>query len=174
MPFTRFRLPRRRPRLDLDWQHHRWAIYLPDPDDPLQVTGVGEASILATELTALPVRREALALLDEHRRLTALLLDPPPELGLFVGVAARCGVPGLDTPFCQTLLVEIEPDAAACTPGDSHREAQRAIRRAHMAQGLLLLDVLLTDGDVVRSVSCTFDGDPAWFDEVASGEPVES
>lgn len=172
MPFTRFRLPRRRPRLALDWHHDQWSIFLPDPDDPLVVAGVGEASVLATEITSLPVRRESLTLLDEHRRITALLLDPPPELGLFIGVAARAGLPGLEAPFCQTLLVSIEPSPSACTPTPEHRDAYRAIRRAHMAQGLQLLDVVLTDGDTARSVSCAFDADPVWFDEVAPVEPA--
>lgn len=174
MPFTRFRLPRRRPRLALDWHHDQWSIFLPDPDDPLVVAGVGEASVLATEIASLAVRRESLTLLDEHRRVTALLLDPPPELGLFVGVAARAGLPGLEAPFCQTLLVSLEATAAACTPTIEHRDAYRAVRRAHMAQGLQLLDVMLTDGDVARSVSCAFDVDPVWFDDVAPAAPAAS
>ena len=34
-----------------------------------------------------------------------------------------------------------------------------------MAQGLLLLDVILTDGDTVRSLAIGCDPDPVWFDE---------
>jgi hypothetical protein len=34
-----------------------------------------------------------------------------------------------------------------------------------MAQGLLLLDVMLTDGDTVRSLAIGCDPDPVWFDE---------
>ena len=34
-----------------------------------------------------------------------------------------------------------------------------------MAQGLLLLDVILTNGDTVRSLAIGCDPDPVWFDE---------
>ena len=34
-----------------------------------------------------------------------------------------------------------------------------------MAQGLLLLDVLLTDGETIRSLAIGCDPDPVWFDE---------
>ncbi|MFZ9629547.1 MAG: hypothetical protein ACO3C1_09390 [Ilumatobacteraceae bacterium] len=173
MSLQRFRLPRRRPRLHIDSNDHEWSIFLPDPDDPLVVAGMGEASILATEVVDLPVRREVLALLDEHRRVTALLLDAPAEFALFVGHAARAGLPGLDAPFCQTLLLVIDDEVADDAPTADQRAAYRAIQRAHMAQGLQLLDVILTDGDRVRSVSCACDAEPVWFDEFVPADDAD-
>ena len=170
MSFERLRLPRpsrRRPPLPLQWHEQPWSIYHPDPDHPIVVAGFGEAATLAADLTDLPVEREALALLDEHRRLTALLLDPPAEVGLLVGVFDRLGeLPGLEAPFCQTLDIVLRADVGSGPPSGDDRRGYLALRRAHMAQGLLLLDVLVTDGDVVRSLAIGCDPDPVWFDDL--------
>lgn len=165
MPPDRFRLPRRRPRLQLSTDAHEWSLFLPDPDDPLALTGFAEAACLALDIVDLPVRREVVALLDERRRVTALLLDPPAEVGMFVG---RADLPGVEAPFCQTLLVVVVDEIDPGRPGADDVCAYHAIRRAHMAQGLVLLDVVITDGDHVMSVAIGCDPDPAWFDEVPS------
>ena len=116
---------------------------------------------------------QVLVLLDAHRRVTALLLDAPAEFALFVGHAARAGLPGLDAPFCQTLLLVITDAVADDAPTADQRAAYRAIRRAHMAQGLQLLDVVLTDGDRVRSVSCACDTEPVWLDTFVPADGTE-
>ena len=95
-------------------------------------------------------------------QVTALLLDPPPEIGLLVGLAA---LPGLEAPFCQTMCIVVNADVYSGAPRDADRCGYQALRRAHMAQGLLLLDVILTDGDTVRSLAIGCDPDPVWFDE---------
>ncbi|HAP76851.1 MAG TPA: hypothetical protein DCR14_12295 [Acidimicrobiaceae bacterium] len=162
MPFTRFRLPRRRPRLEFDSPEHPWSIFIPDPDDTVVVGGFGEAAMLAAEVFELPAHHEVLVLLDERRRITAMLLDPPAEVGVFVGMAA---LPGVEAPFCQTLSIVLQPQVEPGPPDPNDRRGYHALRRAHMAQGLLLLDVLLTDGDTVRSLAIGCDPDPVWFDE---------
>jgi len=174
MPFiprpslSRLRVARRRsPALQLVSGEHTWSICHPDPDDPIIVAGFGEAAMLATELIDLPVRHEVVVLLDERRRVTALLLDPPPEVGLLVGMVS---LPGLETPFCQTMCIVFEPSVQGGPPSDADRRGYHALRRAHMAQGLLLLDVIVTDGDTVRSIAIGCDPDPVWFDEFDPGE----
>lgn len=162
MPFTRFHLPRRRPDLRLESAGHPWAILHPSPDEPVIISGFGEAAMLATEVMDLPVEHEVLVLLDERRRVSAILLDPPAELGVFVGMA---DLPGMEAPFCQTLSIVIEPHVDAGPPEEHDRRGYLALRRAHMAQGLLLLDVLLTDGETIRSLAIGCDPDPVWFDE---------
>ncbi|MCB0957748.1 MAG: hypothetical protein KDB12_16465, partial [Ilumatobacter sp.] len=97
---------------------------------------------------------------------TAMLLDPPPEVGLFVGLAQ---LPGLETPFCQTLSIVVQAHVETGPPTDDDRRGYQALRRAHMAQGLLLLDVVITDGDTVRSLAIGCDPDPVWFDEFDPG-----
>lgn len=163
MPFTRIRLPRRWPTLRLQWCEHEWSIYHPHPDEPIVLAGFGEAAMLAAEVVVLPVHREVLVLLDERRRVTAMLLDPPAEVGVFVG---QVDVPGLEAPFCQTMSIVVEPHVPGGPPSDEDRTGYHALRRIHMAQGLLLLDVLLTDGDTVRSLAIGCDPDPVWFDEL--------
>ena len=164
MPFApRHRLSRRRQQaLRLQSDEHCWSIYHPDPEQPLVLADFADAAALAFDAVDMPAQHEVVVLLDEHRRVTALLLDPPPEVGLLVGMAA---LPGVEAPFCQTLCIVIEPQVQAGPPSADDRLGYFALRRAHMAQGLLLLDVILTDGDMVRSLAIGCDPDPAWFDE---------
>ncbi|MFM8267445.1 MAG: hypothetical protein ACKOA2_05445 [Ilumatobacteraceae bacterium] len=164
MSLPPFRVPRRRPRLRLDSAGHEWSIFLPDPDDPLIVSGFGEAALLAAAVVDLPVHHEVLVLLDAHRRVTAMLLDPPAEVGVLVGLA---DLPGAETPFSQTLVVLLANDATPVNgaPSADERYGYRALRRIHMAQGLLLLDIVVTDGETVRSIAIGCDPDPVWFDE---------
>lgn len=165
MPFTpRPRVPhvRRQPPLALQSGDHHWSICFPDPDEPIIVGGFGEAAMLASDVLELPVQHEVVVLLDERRAVTALLLDAPPEVGLLVGMAA---LPGLEAAFCQTMCIVIQPHVPLGPPAEADRRGYHALRRAHMAQGLLLLDVIVTDGDTVRSLAIGCDPDPVWFDE---------
>jgi hypothetical protein len=57
-------------------------------------------------------------------------------------------------------------------PLDDDRRAYQALRRIHMAQGLLLLDALVTDGDRVQSLAIGCDPDPVWFDEFTPLDPA--
>lgn len=159
----RFRVSRRQHlSLRLQSGDYRWHIFHPDPDEPIVLAGFGEAAMLATDVLDLPARHEVVVLLDERRRVTALLLDPPAEIGLLVGLAE---LPGLDAAFCQTMCIVLTSEVYSGPPRDADRRGYQALRRAHMAQGLLLLDVILTDGDTVRSLAIGCDPDPVWFDE---------
>ena len=166
MPFSpRLRLPRRRqPSLRFATDVHEWAILLPDPDRHLSIVDFREAVMLALDIHEFPVQHEALVLLDERRVVTAMLLDPPAEVGLFIGAALP---PGLEAPFCQTLDIVLDRQVKAGPPDERDRQCFNALRRAHMAQGLLLMDVLFTDGDNVRSLAIGCDPDPIWFEEFA-------
>ena len=163
-PFNpRFRVPgRKHAALRLQSGDHHWGICYPGPDEPIVVAGFGEAAMLATDILDLPVHNEVVVLLDERRQVTALLLDPPAEIGLLIGCVA---LPGLEAPFCQTLCIVVNADVYFGPPRDADRRGYQALRRAHMAQGLLLLDVILTNGDTVRSLAIGCDPDPVWFDE---------
>ena len=142
---SRRRLPRRRQQaLQLQSDDHCWSIFHPDPDEPIVLSGFAEAAALAFDVVELPAQHEIVVLLDERRTVTAMLLDPPAEVGLLVGMAE---LPGIEAPFCQTLCIVVEH---------------------HVGGGLLLLDVILTDGDTIRSLAIACDPDPAWFDEPAA------
>ena len=164
MPFvTRVRVPRRaQPALRLQSGDHQWSICYPDPDDPIVIAGFGEAAMLATAVLDLEVHREVLVLLDPRRHVTALLLDPPAEVGLLVGMS---DLPGVEAPFSQTMSILLQERVQVGPPTDDDRRGYHGLRRAHMAQGLLLLDVLITDGDVVRSLAIGCDPEPVWFDD---------
>ena len=160
----RLRLPRRRSSaLTIESLGREWFIFTPNPDEPLVVAEFGDAAWLALDLPeVMPMRHEALLLLDELRQVTAVLLDPPSEVGLFVG---HCTPPGAEAPFCQTLSVVLLPEVQVGPPTEHDRQGYQALRRLHMAQGLQLMDVLLTDGEHVRSMAIGCDPDPIWFDE---------
>ena len=153
---------RRRQALALQSGDHCWSVYHPDPDQPIVIAEFADAAMLAAEIGQLPVRHEAVVLLDARRRVTAILLDPPAEVGLLVGLAQ---LPGVETPFCQTLCLVLDDKVRGGPASDDDSRGYHALRRAHMAQGLLLLDVLITDGDVVRSLAIGCDPDPVWFDQ---------
>ena len=160
------RLPRRRQQsLKLESGDHTWSILHPSPDDSIVIAEFADAVMLAMEVFDLPVSHEVLVLLDERRRISAILLDPPAEVGLLIGMLQ---LPGVEAPFCQTISIVIDERVPDGPPSDVDRRGYHALRRAHMAQGLLLLDVLLTDGNSVRSLALGCDPDPVWHDELTS------
>jgi hypothetical protein len=165
----RLRLPRRQPTVHLQCADQEFSVWCPQPDLVPSVAEFGDAVALAIEVSSMPLQREALVLLDERRRITAILLDPPAEIGVWVG---RWSGPGLETPFSSTLCVVIRDRVHGGPPHDDDRRAYQALRRIHMAQGLLLLDALVTDGDRVQSLAIGCDPDPVWFDEFTPLDPA--
>jgi hypothetical protein len=137
---------------------------LPDPDDTMRLLTFGDAAALGLALFDSAVEREVLVLLDEHRRITAMVVDPPAEIGLLAG---HCLAPVLAVPFCQTLVisyVDRMDDAAAL------RDLYLAVRRAHVLQGLQLVDMVLVGLDRTHSLAIAHDPDPVWFDPVVSAD----
>jgi hypothetical protein len=151
---------RRQAALRLESHDRCWSIWHPSPDEPIVIAEFADAACLALDLTEI-AHHEVLVLLDEHRQVTAMLIDPPADVGVFVG---QFCLPGVETPFCQTMSIAIDPSVAPGPPSDDDRRGYHALRRAHMAQGLLLLDALITDGDNIRSLAIGCDPDPIWFD----------
>ena len=164
MPFVHRPRHRRRPTLQLLYEGESCAVVHPDPDEPITIAGFAEAAALAFELVDLDVRREALVLLDERRQVTAILLDPPATVGVYIG---RVDGAGLEVPFIQTLSIVFQRSIAAHAPQDEI-DGYRALRRVHMLQGLLLLDVILTDGERVQSMAISSDPDAVWFEPAAN------
>jgi hypothetical protein len=167
---ARPRSRRRQLRIELD--HDPFHIWLPAADDPLVIAGFGDAASFAFEVADWQVEREVLVLLDERRRVTAMLLDPPPTVGVLVG---SCELPALEVPFCQTLSVVLADRPLGGPADDDEREGYLGLRRLHMLQGLQLLDVLLVSGDSVQSLAIACDPDPIWFDDfdpLAIDEPT--
>jgi hypothetical protein len=160
--------PRSRHRaLRLDYDAEPFAIWLPAADDPLVIADFGDAASLALELTDWDARNEVLVLLDARRRVTAMLIDPPPAVGLFIGTL---DLPALEVPFCQTLSIVVAEPPSNGPPPDRHRQGYHSLRRMHMLQGLQLLDVILADPERVQSLAIACDPDAIWFDEF---EPLD-
>jgi hypothetical protein len=147
--------------LALGDEREEFHLWLPQPETPILLSSFADAVAFAEEVPQLPVEREVLVLLDEHRRITALLLDPPPPLGVLIG---RVGLPGLDVPFRFTLTIVVADSVEPAPPDERHRSGYFALRRIHMLQGLVLLDILLTDGIGVQSLAFACDPDPVWVE----------
>jgi hypothetical protein len=170
VPFVRRPRHRRRPTLQLLFEGEACSVVHPDPDEPIVVAGFAEAAALTFELFDLDIAREALVLLDEQRQVTAILVDPPASVGVFIG---RVDAAGLEVPFAQTLSIVVQP-AVTATPPVDEVEGYQALRRIHMLQGLLLLDVILTDGERVQSMAIAGDPDPIWFEPFAPFERADA
>jgi hypothetical protein len=138
-----------------------FRLWLPQPDEPIVLASFAEVVSFALEVADLPVEREVMVLLDHHRRMTALLLDPPLPLGVLIG---RADIPGLDVPFSHTLSIVVTDHVENAPPDERHRIGYHSLRRIHMTQGLTLLDIVLTDGDAVQSLAFACDPDPIWLE----------
>jgi hypothetical protein len=169
MSFVRRPRRRRRPSIHLLHDGSACAVVHPDPDEPIILGNFTAAAALAFELAELDVDDEALVLLDDDRRVTAILLDPPAELGLCIG---NLDAPGLEEAFTHTLSIVYQPTVAAAV-SSADIVGYRSLRRIHMLQGLSLLDVILTDGSRVHSIAIACDPDAAWFESFPATEPCE-
>jgi len=148
-------------QLDAHHEAETFSIWFPDPDEPVIIETFAHAVDLAYEVLDMPVTREVLVLLDERRTVTAILLDPPPPIGVFIG---RTEVPGLEVSFCQTLSIVPVDRVHPGSPRPDDERGFWSLRRLHVLQGLQLLDVLLVDAERVRSLSIGCDPDPIWFE----------
>ncbi len=170
MPLSRRARPRsRRCSLQIEHGADRFRIWLPPADDELVLTGFGDAASLAFELLDWGAEREVLVLLDARRRVTAMLLDPPPAVGLR---PAREEVPGLEVEFCQTLSIVLGETPVDAPPTPRLRDGYHALRRVHVLQGLQLLDVILAHPERVQSLAIACDPDPVWFEPFEPLEPA--
>ncbi|MFN8020773.1 MAG: hypothetical protein U0Q03_04520 [Acidimicrobiales bacterium] len=170
MPVPHRARPRARRRaLRFEYDTHAFRVWLPPADDPVVIASFGDAASFAFELLDWEIEREALVLLDERRRVTALLVDPPAPVGVLLGL---CDLPGLEVEYCQTLSIVTGEAPVEGPPPTRHREGYFALRRFHMLQGLQLMDVILVDPERVQSLAIACDPDPVWFEPWEPGEPV--
>ena len=158
------RLRSRRHVIDIHFGNQPCYVWLPSPDEPLVIAEFADAANLASAVLDMPIDKEALVLLDERRRVTAMFVDPPIELGLFVG---WCDGPGLEVPFSQTMTICVTQNVQDAPPDETDRVGYFELRRIHMLQGLQLLDILMVDHERVQSLAIACDPDPIWFEEFA-------
>ena len=168
MSFRRPRLRSRRHIVDIQYGNQPCSVWLPNPDEPLVIADFADAANLASAVVDMPIDKEVLVLLDELRRVTAMISDPPTELGLFVG---WCDGPGLEVPFSQTMTICVTERVSEAPPDERDRLGYFELRRIHMLQGLQLLDVLMVDHERVQSLAIACDPDAVWFEEFA---PIEA
>jgi hypothetical protein len=168
MSFRRPRLLSRRHIVDIQYGNQPCSVWLPNPDESLVIADFADAANLASAVVDMPIEKEVLVLLDERRRVTAIIADPPTELGLFVG---WCDGPGLEVPFSQTMTICVTATVREAPPDEKDRVGYFELRRLHMLQGLQLLDVLMVDHERVQSLAIACDPDAVWFEEFS---PIEA
>lgn len=162
----RLRLPVHR----YDTESAGW-IFIPDPldgGDDLSLPSFGHAARLAVDLVESGlITSEGLILLDERRRMVAVLCDVPGELGLLAGTVEFVGV----APYCQVIDVVVRAEIVEGPAGADDRSKFEALSQHMRRQGLLLLDVILTNADKVQSLSIACDPQSVWFDPF---EPIRT
>lgn len=154
--------PRRRHRQPVTEHADFGRLIVPPPDeDPIVVAEFPVAAQLAMEaVSSGACSRECLVLLDERRIVVAMLCDAPPEVSLLVG---QLHIPDV-RPACQVIDVVYRETIDAGPPSDDDRRCFEALRRALAVQGVLLLDVILANPNMLRSMSIGCDREPIWFE----------
>lgn len=162
MSYTRHRphLHNRRQTLRLAIETEPIDLWLPPVDEPIFIDNFGAAASIACWINDGPLTSQALILMDAHRQITAILLDPPASVTVFPGMIEG---PGFEVDFCQTMIVMIVADDLQTAPSAEERTGFESIRKFHVLQGLYLLDVVQVNGDDLRSMSIAFDRHAAWF-----------
>jgi hypothetical protein len=164
MSFRRPRLRNRRNVINIHFGDQPCYVWLPNPDEPVIIAEFADAANLASAVLDMPIEKEVMVLLDERRQVTAMFADPPTELGLFVG---WCDGPGLEVGFSHTMMICVADYVPMAAPDEKDRIGYFELRRIHMLQGLLLLDILLVDHERVQSLAIACDPDAVWFEEFA-------
>jgi len=124
-----------------------WS-YLPVPrSDRSRLGGFAEVQALARDVVTLGVRHTALVQCRPDRTIVGVVLDPPHEVSLRIAVIATPGA--LEAP--EIVVVEV---SGRLTPVvDTDLDGLAALRSIMRRQGLRLVDVVRTDGDLVISLS---------------------
>jgi hypothetical protein len=135
-------------------------VWLPDPGDPLQITGLADAFGLACATEHFPRHERVLVLLDRTSTVSAMLTDPAPALLTF---PAKAEEPGLVRPVTASLLLSTA-ELSWGPPEDHDLRWFRSLRELHATQGVRLLDWIQVDrpADLFRSVASVVDGERAW------------
>ena len=124
-----------------------WS-YLPVPrSDRSRLGGFAEVQALARDVVTLGVRHTALVQCHSDRTIVGVVLDPPHEVSL--RIASIAAPPVLAAP--EIVVVEV---SGRLTPvANTDLDGLAALRSIMRRQGLRLVDVVRTDGDLVISLS---------------------
>ena len=171
MPYARRRphLHNRRQTLQLTMEAVPLDLWFPEADEPIVIDDFPAAVSMVDWLSDGPINDAALVLLDEHRQITSVILDPVPGVCFFPGMIDG---PGFEVDFANTLLVMFPDDLAEVDDGEM-RQCYETMRKHHALQGLLLLDIVVVHDNDVRSSSIAYDRDSVWFEAFQPIEPIQ-
>jgi hypothetical protein len=134
-------------------------LWQPDPARQLpRIADLGDAIGWAFAILDAPVDHHAIALLGANGEVHGALFDPPADIEVFIGEVQLVG-----DPFIQhSIAFELCPLIDDATPAPHTVRRFRALRRAHAAQGIDLLDLIVFNTDRVQSMAYSCDERPAW------------
>lgn len=157
---TRFRSPR------FDRMHNESfcrVLLPPFGVDPIILTDVADAASMVFELFEVPFHDAAVVMLDERRVVTAILLDPPPDVDLILswhGAAADV------IPCCQIVVVVVKDEIVEAPVSEEDEAFFRALQRAALEHGVLLMDVFFANPHKLQSLAIVCDPHCIWNDEL--------
>lgn len=132
-------------------------------DDVLNVATFVEAAQLALEMPdALGGCEEILAIVAVDGRVVRMVIDP------MIPGSARAWRPRRSVAEHgdeRILHVVVRPKVEMAPPADDTVQAFERVKRACESIGRPLLDIMLTDGDSVQSLSLALDPDSPWLDD---------
>lgn len=127
--------------------HRPWSYLSVPHDDRTRLGGFAEVQALARDVVTLGARHTALVQCRPDRSIVGILIDPPHEVSLWMASAATPPV----SPAFEIVAVEVASRIGPVTNSDL--DGVRALRTILRRQGIELIDVIRTDGDMVISLS---------------------
>lgn len=146
-------------------RHHRPRRHLgrQSLDDGLTVATFVEAALLAVEMpAAVGGCEEILAVVGADDRVVRMVIDP------MIPGSARAWLPRrrvVEQGDERTLHVVVRPRVEMAPPTDDTVQRYEQVQQACENSGRPLLDMMLTDGDPVQSLSLALDPESPWLDD---------
>lgn len=139
------------------------VLFRQDDADPVVIHDLADVGMLTFDLFDLGLVDGALVLVDERRQVTAILLDPPPNIDLMLRWARE---PDIGAEFSQIILIVARDRIAYAPPCDEDIAVYRAAQRMCSAEGLLWMDLIVANAHKMQSIGIVCDPDTVWLDPV--------
>ena len=139
------------------------VLFRQDDADPVVIHDLADVGMLAFELFDLGLVDGALVLIDERRQVTAVLLDPPPDIEMMLRWARE---PDIGAEFSQVILIVARDRIVQAPPTDEDVAVYRAAQQMCLADGVLWMDLVVANPHALQSIGIVCDPDSVWHDPV--------
>ena len=125
----------------------------------MKIADIADAATLAFELFDFEVADGAWIMLDEHCRVTAVLLDPPPDVNFMLAWADD---PDLGVECVQAILMVRRERIVVEPPSVDDVAMYETTKFMCLAKGVLLMDMIVANPHQMQSVGFVCDPDSVW------------